>query len=256
MTRDVSTVTIEYVVDGLLISYDAPRSRDGWELTDAVMPESVLHDEATEVLKALLSVWAARVGDTMVARNLAIRWDPRRPQMGADPDLCVLSPIPPEGRGLTSLCTWLPDHAPPRLAVEIVSHTNPHKDYYVAQEKYGGCAVEELWVFDPLLIGPNFAGGPRRLQLWRWGDNGAFRRIYVGDGPVFSPLIGGYLVVVDDGRKLRITADAEATQFWLTREEQERAAKEDERAAKDRALARVAELEAQLADRDRDPDDT
>jgi hypothetical protein len=109
-------------------------------------------------------------------------------------------------------------------------------------------------MFDPLLAGPVSQGGPFRLQLWTRDDDASLSRVYAGDGPVYSPALGAYLVVVNEGRRLRIASDAECTDFWPTPAEAERAAKEAERAAKEAergakeaALARVAELEAKLA---------
>jgi hypothetical protein len=95
-------------------------------------------------------------------------------------------------------------------------------------------------------------------------------RVYAGEGPARSPTLGAYLVVTEGGRHLRLADDERATTLWPTAEESERAAKEralaataeeraatakeraataKERAAKERALARVAELEAALAAR-------
>jgi len=213
------------------------------------MPESVVHDEAVELLKALLQTFAARVGTMQVVRNLAVRWDAEHPRVGVDPDVAILSPPPPGAADLRSVRTWLDGHAAPLLAIEVVSETNPHKDYVVAPDKYAASGVGELWVFDPLLAGPASHGGPFRLQIWHRESDGDLIRVYAGDGPARSPVLDAHLVVVHEGRKLRIAADAEATQFWMTREEQERAAKEQERAAKEHALARVAELEAELAKR-------
>lgn len=213
------------------------------------MPESVVHDEAVTLLRALLSAWAARAGHAFVARNLAIRWDEAHPRVGVDPDVCVLSPPPPERSDLKSLRTWLPGHAPPLLAVEVVSESNPHKDYSIAPDKYAASGATELWIFDPLLAGPTTHGGPFRLQVWRRDDDGVLVRFYAGDGPARSPVLGAHLVVTEEGRKLRIAEDEEATRFWLTGEEAERTAKQNERAAKEAALARVAELEAALAER-------
>ena len=225
------------------VHYSVPVLREGWELSEQAMPESVLHDQAVELLKALLSVWASRRGSTLVVRNLAVRWNESQPQIGIDPDVCVLSPAPPDAADLRSVRTWAPGHTPPLLAVEVVSETNPHKDYAVP-DKYAASGTGELWVFDPLLCGPSSQGGPFRLQVWQRREDGDFVRAYAGDGPVRSSTLGAYLVVTDEGRRLRIADDAEATQFWLTAEEAERAAKETERAAKEAAFARIAELEA------------
>jgi Uma2 family endonuclease len=227
------------------VHYTVPLQLASWELSDELMPESVLHDQAVELLKALLTAWAARAGESMlVVRNLAVRWNEAEPSIGVDPDVCVLAPAPAGAQGLRSFRTWLPGHAPPRLAIEVVSETNPHKDYVIAPDKYAASGTTELWIFDPLLAGPAAHGGPFRIQIWHRSDNGDFARVYAGDGPARSEALGAYLIATDEGRRLRIAADENATAFWLTGEESERAAKDAERAAKEAALSRIAELEA------------
>jgi len=213
------------------------------------VPESVVHDRAVELLKAILAAWAARRGDTQVMRNLAVRWDEARPKIGVDPDICILSPAPVDHEDLRSLRTWEAGRAAPLLAVEVVSETNSTKDYAIAPDKYAACGVTELWVFDPLLAGPTAHGGPHRLQVWHRDPTGDLVRVYAGEGPARSPTLGAHLVVVHEGRKLRLAEDTEGTRFWTTPEEAERAAKEAERAAKEAALVRIAELEAALAKR-------
>jgi hypothetical protein len=52
-------------------------------------------------------------------------------------------------------------------------------------------------------------------------------------------MLAAYAIVVDEGRKLRVAADAPGTSSWHTGEEAERAAKEE-------ALRRIASLEAAL----------
>ena len=239
----------------------ARRGDSAWELPEETMPESILHGEAVDLLKALLSRWALAQGDALVARNVAVRWDEEHPKIGVDPDLCILRPAPRDAEHVSSIRTWVPGHHPPVLAIEVVSEGNPRKDYSIAPDKYAASGTGELCVFDPMLAGPSSHGGPHRLQLWSRREDGALVRVYAGDGPVRSPVLGAWLVVVDEGRRLRIAEDEAATRFWMTAEEDERAAKEveraakeveraakeEERAAKERALARVAELEALLA---------
>ena len=229
------------------VRYGVPKEAVAWELSEETMPESVLHDQAVELLKALLGAWAARSGAALIVRNLAVRWDEDHPKVGVDPDLAVLSPPPPESLALRSLRTWLPGQAAPRLAIEVVSETNPHKDYVVAPDKYAASGTQELWIFDPLLSGPVSQGGPFRLQIWRRDEDGTFARVFAGDGPVYSPAVEAYLVVVDEGRKLRLSEDAAATRFWLTPEEGQREAKERERSAKE--TARAAEKTARAAEK-------
>lgn len=247
VTRSSRQVGIRYAVP-------AHRADEAWELSEETMPESVLHDEAVDLLKALLSYWARRRTEApkaFVARNLAIRWNQAHPRVGIDPDVCVLCPEPPSPHDVSSVRTWEPGHEPPMLAIEVVSENHPHKDYAVGPDKYAASGTGELWVFDPLLAGPASHGGPVRLQLWSRDDEGDFVRIYTGDGPAYSPTLAAWLVVVDEGRRLRIASDENATRFWLTAEEAERAEREAERAAKEAALARIAELEAELRSRPR-----
>jgi hypothetical protein len=205
------------------------------------VPESALHAAIVDLLVALLRAWAARMGNAaFVARNLALRWDQQRPATGIDPDVCVIEPAPSEGEQLRSLRTWEPGHAAPRLAVEVVSPNHPYKDYDVVPDKYAASGVGELWVFDPELAGPKRRGGPHRLQLWSRSADTSFERRYAGDGPMFSPALNAWVFPADGGRRLRIADDSAGTSVWLSAEEIERAAKEA-------ALNRVRELEAELA---------
>lgn len=236
------------------VHYTVPRHRAGWELREGLMPESVLHREVVSLLEAILAAWSARTGSSFVASNLAVRWDEAQSQIGVDPDVSVFSPAPPDPRALRSVRTWVEGHSPPILAIEVVSETNPQKDYSVGPDKYAASGTGELWIFDPLMAGPTGWGGPHRLQIWHRQADGDFVRIYAGEGPARSPTLGAHLVPTDEGRQLRIADDESASRFWLTGEEmeraakeQERAAKEQERAAKEAALARITELEATLA---------
>lgn len=223
------------------IVYRVPLARRGWELQEETLPESLSHRETVELLAAILAYWARGRGDTLVARNLAVRWCEDEPRIGVDPDVCVLSPAPPlEGRDLRSVRTWVPGHAPPLLAIEVVSDSDPRKDYAVALDKYAASGTRELVVFDPQLAGPKGHGGPWLLQVWRRDDRGDFVRVYAGDGPAWSETLSAHLVVLDEPRRLRIADDPAGTHLWPTGEEAERAEKE-------RALARIAELEARLA---------
>lgn len=84
------------------------------------------------------------------------------------------------------------------------------------------------------------------MQVWRRAEGDRLERCYAGDGPAYSPTLEAYLVVVDEGRMLRIAEDEGATRLWRTGEEAEREAREAERKAKEEALARIAELERKL----------
>jgi Uma2 family endonuclease len=206
------------------IVYDVPTTDERWVLAEENVPESALHDEIILLLVEILKAWAQRSGrDVRVGRNLALRWDPARPKVGVDPDVYVVEPAPPEGDDTTSLCTWKPGHAAPRVAVEVVSETTAEKDYAEGPEKYAASGTGELWVFDPLEVGPALRGGPFVLQVWRRDEEGHFRRVYAGAGPARSEALGAWLVVSDGGRRLRLAEDAGGREPWLTEAEEARA---------------------------------
>jgi Uma2 family endonuclease len=237
------------------LRYDVARTRDDWTLSEETVPEARPHHLTTQLLLQLLLAWAHRSGRRMqVGSNLAIRWDAEHPAVGVDPDVYVVEPPPPEGDEVRSLRLWEPGHVAPLLAVEIVSASHPTKDYVQAPDKYAASGTRELWIFDPELAGPRAHGGPLRLQIWRREGDDDFLRVYAGDGPARSDAIGAWIFVVDEGRRLRIADDVEGATWWMTDAEAASAATEiaraqtdAERAAKEAALARVAELEAELA---------
>ncbi|MCL2776764.1 MAG: Uma2 family endonuclease [Polyangiaceae bacterium] len=229
------------------------------------MPESPDHAKAINLIEAILAWWARSQPSTQVERNIGIRWDEAHPTVGVDPDVSVFRPaLPPDSSHKSSIHSWEPGYTVPILAIEVVSRTNSRKDYDVVPKKCESAGIPELCIFDPYLIGPRrtrLRNGPtsdehrpHRLQLWRHDANGGFNRVYAGNGPVYSPTLNGYFVVVDEGLKLRSSDDEAGLQWWPTSEEVrceseaiERAEKVAERKAKEAALARIAELEAQLA---------
>lgn len=217
--------------------YEVPAVREDWVLTEDKVPESRRHDRGSEAVFDLLDAWVQRTGqDAVVCRNLAVRWDENRPAIGVDPDVCVISPPPPEDEDgdVLSLRLWETGHFPPVLAIEIVSASRADKDYEQSPAKYASNGTQELWVLDPKMAGPKARGGPHRLQVWRRDEQGDFLRVHAGDGPVWSDAVHAWLFVVNEGRSLRIADDEAGTSWWMTREEEERAAKDKERAAKDK----------------------
>lgn len=230
------------------IAYEVPRYRPDWTLPEVPVPESQTHDQSLDLLKALLLAWVARTGQSaLVARNLAVRWVEERPQIGIDPDVCVIAPRPPDADALTSLRTWQPGQPAPRLAIEVVSATHPYKDYVIAPEKYAACGVGELWVFDPLMEGPKSAGGPHRIQVWRREED-VLTRVYAGEGPAWSDAVQAWLFATSEGRRLRISDDAQGTRWWETGEESARTREAEARAREAEARAREAEARAREAE--------
>ena len=105
------------------VRYSVPSQRPDWELSDERVPESVLHDEAAQLLKTILRAWANRKGDAFIGRNIAVHWDKEHPRHGIDPDVAVFSPAPPDPMGITSVRTWKDGYEPPNLAIEVIE---PH----------------------------------------------------------------------------------------------------------------------------------
>ena len=86
-----------------------PGFSERWIIVEQKVPEAPLHYAALELLKLALDAFMARSGrDAQVYRNLAIRVDPNRRQIGFDPDLCLVEPAPHEGEGASLLLRATP----------------------------------------------------------------------------------------------------------------------------------------------------
>jgi len=182
------------------------------------VPESTAHDAALDRIISLLKAWAERSQNGgRVARNLAVRWLPKHPTTGLDPDVALLLPGPRDFDDLTSYRLWDPGRTPPPLAIEVVSAGHPYKDYGWVHEGYAEMGVAELLVFDPLLIGPKSLGGPVPLQLWQRDVAGAFERVHFGSEAVYSKVLDAWLSV--SGRNLLITEDRAGARPWPTLEQ-------------------------------------
>lgn len=229
----------------LRLEIDVPVLDDRWVLSEENMPEAIQHRDATDLLRLLLLAWKARARrDALVAANLACRWHRENPRIGVDPDIALIEPAPPGADTLRSLRTWEEGHVPPRFAVEIVSATNPHKDYVAAPAKYAALGTRELVIFDPELLGPAGTDGPHVLQVWRWRDDPAgMTRVHAGKGPAYSEELQAWLVPVD--RMLRIGDDEQGRSLWPTEAEAE--AEAHRREAEARKLEAEARTKAEDA---------
>lgn len=214
------TVSVKPRPGSARLVVDVATIEDKWILPEENMPESTSHRDTVDLLKLLLLAFVERSRrNAHVAANLACRWDPERPAIGVDPDVAILEPAPPEAATLTSLRTWVPGHVPPRFAVEVVSATNPHKDYVAAPLKYAALGTRELVIFDPELLGPASLGGPYVLQVWRRReDQPTMARVYEGAGPTYSSELGAWLVPTRGGR-LRFADDEQGRSLWPTEAE-------------------------------------
>lgn len=211
-------VMVEIAPAIVQLRYEVRATPEAWVLPEVPVPESHSHDVTLDYLKALLQAWLARTARSgLVARNLAVRWLEEHPKVGVDPDIALIAPTPPDVERLSSLCLWKPGHVAPLLAIEVVSEGHPYKDYAEVQDKYAACGVRELWVLDPELHGPRSLGGPAPVQIWQ-RRGGVLERVYSGDGPAVSPLLGAHVW----GSPVRITTDLAGAEPWLTIAESER----------------------------------
>ncbi|HLV66411.1 MAG TPA: Uma2 family endonuclease [Polyangiaceae bacterium] len=242
---------------GVLVQHRVPGFSESWIIPEQPVPEAAWHDRALALFRALLECWIARTGrNAAVFRNIAVRVFEQAPRVGFDPDLCVVEPAPPAAEELSSVRLWDPGHGAPAFVLEVVSPGHPYKDYAEVPDRCAAMGVSELVIFDPLLVGPKAFGGPLRLQVWRRVEGPRFLRVAEGEGPFFSAFLNAHLVTTEGGRRLRIADDADGSHLWPTGEELERQQKdaerqqrEAERLEKERALARIRELEAELARR-------
>ncbi len=228
----------------LAVVYPVPRWSAAWAVPEVPVPESDTHDAAIERLRGLLLTWVERTGrDVKVARNLGIRWVSEEPRAGFDPDLCLIEPAPDRHEPLHSLRLWLPGHAAPLLAVEVVSPGHPYKDYVDTPERCAACGVQELWIYDPMLAGPRSHGGPHLLQVWRRREGAGFERIAVGEGAMYSPLLHAWLHPeasrLPSGAKLDLSDDSAGRERWLSAEQ---------RAQRDAQRSRVSEQQARASE--------
>ena len=229
--------------DRVHLSFAIEEPPGGWLLEEEDVPETPLHVAVVELLLLVFRQWIRTEGrDALVTANLGCRWDPSDARVGTDPDLVLVEPAPPEGEELSTLRIWEPNHASPRIAVEVVSDRQPEKDYVEAPARCRRLGVSELWIFDPLLRGPETIGGPFLLQIWRpegTRPNAPMTRIYAGPGPAQSPELGAWLLPTSEGRRLRLAQDRAGEHLWLTEAETQAARADNEAARADHEAARA-----------------
>ncbi|HVY26898.1 MAG TPA: Uma2 family endonuclease [Polyangiaceae bacterium] len=226
------------------VRYPVRANLDAWVLPEGNVPEATAHALAVYRIFGMLRAWAMRIGperSVSIASELAVRWLREHPRTGADPDVCVIEPPLRISMICAPLKLWEPGRVRPRLAIEVVSASLPHKDYDSIQERYAAMGVEELLVFDPLLEGPRSLGGPVALQLWRRDATMAFERVHFGFEPVYSQVLEAWCSA--EGRDFHVSDDRRGTQRWLSPEEQVLQIQAD--AARFQAEAERAQAEAE-----------
>jgi Uma2 family endonuclease len=229
------------------------------------MGQSVEHGEDIQVVLSSLAVLAEERAwhDVLCAFDNFFAWVEAEPLVRVSPDVYLLDHPPPAPRP-KMWETWRASHRPPRWTLEIVSD-DWKKDYQDNPPKYAQLGARELILFDPdaAELGPNGNGPPPPnarvpLQVYRRATDGAFVRVYRGNGPARSEEIDAWLVVRRDGGavRLRLARDAAGTSIVPTALEQSRAAEEARRVAEAKTIeevetrrqaeARIQELEEKL----------
>jgi Uma2 family endonuclease len=202
--------------------------------------------------------------EALVACDQFVYWDATDPKKRLAPDLAFRRGHR-EGERLDSWKTWL--LGAPEVGVEVVSRADESDRAFDEKlARYSQAGILEVVRFDP-----EDAAEP--LRLWDLHDGDLVEREFGPPDALFCDALGLYWRVERDpelGRVLRLAEDSAGASLIPTPEEAERAAKMAERAAKeaeraakeaeraakeaalrerDQALARIAELEAELSKR-------
>ena len=187
-----------------------------------------------ELLRPLVERWLREQGTTAHAgSDQFIYWAQHDPQACAAPDIYVLPGVPQD----IAIDVWKvwERGVVPSLVIEVVGR-DPHKDYEQAPRRYAELGVLELIVFDPFPSESRNAFTVYRRQA------GSLRRLEVSDGDrVRCETLSCWLrrVGSEATTRLRLATGEHGEMLFPS-------AEEAERAAKDAALQRVAELEAEL----------
>jgi hypothetical protein len=217
--------------------------------------EDILQTLIAEMLRPLIERWYASLDKPrFVGADQFIYYAEGVPTKVVAPDIYDLPGVPP-GKRVRSWKVWKTGIVPD-LAIEIVSSTDIYKDYHDVPGRYDELGVKELIIFDP-----DHASDTDRVRWQRYRRvkrRGLARIEHSNADRIQSRVLGCFLRVVGEGdaARLRLGTGPNGDDLFPTAEEAERAAKDAERAAreaehaeKEAALARIAELEAQLAQR-------
>lgn len=203
------------------------------------MGEDSLRTWIVELLRPLIERWLAERGrPTFVGADQFIYYKQFDPSKVVAPDVYVLPGVAP-GKRVRSWKVWKTEVVP-SFAVEVVSSDEPYKDYVDAPERYRELGVKELVIFDPDW---EKSRDRVRWQRWRKLRSRGFVRVETTNADrMYTRVLGCWLRVVGEGEdaRIRLATGPEGDELFPTAEEAERAAKEA-------ALQRIAELEAKLA---------
>lgn len=226
-------------------------SRASWEHDPTFYPieekvgQDSLQVQILEQLRPLIERWYRILGKpTFVGADQFIYYKQFHPECVVAPDVYVLPGVKP-GRRIKSWKVW-ETNIVPSFALEVVASKDPYKDYHEVITRYAALGVAELVIFDPDY---QLDEDRVRWQRYRTLKRRGFVQVEVSNGDrVKSHVLGCFLRAVgeEEATRLRLGRGRAGDDFVPTEEE-------EAVAAKDAALARVAELEAQLARRGRRP---
>lgn len=209
--------------------------------------EDTLQRSILELLRPLVERWFRHRGvRAFVGADQFIYSRQHAPTDRVAPDIYVLPGVR-QGTHISVWKTWERGIVP-SFGLEIVSK-DWEKDYVEAPERYAAAGIPELVVFDPR---PERHADRVAWQHFRRVRNRPLSCIEVSRGDrIRISALGCYLRAVGQGEslRLRVGTGARGNELFPTAEEAERADKEAAIAARDEALARLADLEARLRKR-------
>jgi hypothetical protein len=209
--------------------------------TEEKVGQDTLQMFILELLRPLVERWYASLGKpTFVGADQFIYYERFHPKKVVGPDLYVLPGVPP-GKRIKSWKVWKTGIVP-SFALEVVASDEPEKDYVDVIDRYDELGIDELVLFDP-----DHARSDDRVrwQRYRRLKTRGFVQVESTNGDrIRSRVLGCFLRVVGTGDAARLRLGTGPTGDDLVPTEAEA-----ERAAKEAALQRVAELEALLAKR-------
>jgi hypothetical protein len=200
-------------------------------------PEEECLSDSDEHFERRVLLWeSARLafGDrALVSSDQFVYFDPTNPERCLSPDLGVRLGTP--GRRIRTWKTW--EWGPPQVGVEIVSPSDtPRRAALQKLERYRQAGILEVVRFEP-------ERPEHPLHIWDLVDGDLVERDPRDAETHRCDALHLYWCVREQpglGLTLRLARDRDGRELLLTPTEAERAAKEA-------ALARVAELERQLA---------
>lgn len=228
--------------------------------------EDIVQRWIVELLRPLVQRWVESRGEiAFVGADQFIYFEQFNSHRRVAPDVYVLPGVNPDTY-VRSWKTW-ESGVTPSFALEVVS-TNWEKDYCQSPLDHAELGTSELVIFDPRF---NERPEGARWQRFARTADGRFPLVERTNSlAVTSNTLGCCLRAVGEGQQLRLRlaeakdsavlfptaeeaerqareAERQAKEVERQAKEAERQAKEAERQAKEAALARVAELEAELA---------